>query len=232
MKDQIEERSSQSVRNIIAKRKPEKFFFSLNMTNMTNNMTTIWPAPSWLVAQLVEHCIGIAWGHEFESRSKLNFFQAFFSQPLKFEEEVLFFRVIWLFVYTNVRKLLIVSSSFSNCMWFGRDSFKTRMYSWLAHATHRASLDTNHRCIQDLNTFSDEHFAVCFRLFPNRSNILLTYWQYFRVSHWWDISFTSFAEISPWRLLTRFISLCFSLGRIQQTVSLLAHSLPHHEMVL
>ena len=40
--------------------------------------------PVGLIAQLVEHCIGIASkGHGFESRSSLNFFQAFFSQLLK-----------------------------------------------------------------------------------------------------------------------------------------------------
>ena len=37
--------------------------------------------PVGLIAELVEHCTGR--GHGFESRSSLNFFQAFFSQLLK-----------------------------------------------------------------------------------------------------------------------------------------------------
>ena len=58
----------------------EHFFISL--TKKFNN-SQYEQLPVGLIAQLVEHCIGIARGHGFESRSSLKFFQAFFSQLLK-----------------------------------------------------------------------------------------------------------------------------------------------------
>ena len=56
---------------------------------------TIWPAPSWLDSSVGRALHRHRRGHGFESRSSLNFFQAFFSQLLKLCSNCEYLSFIW-----------------------------------------------------------------------------------------------------------------------------------------
>ena len=97
MKDQIEERSSQLLRNLSSceKKAWKKFRIERDSNpwplrchsfihpSRVYYQLTIWPAPSWLDSSVGGALHRHRRGHGFESRSSLNFFQAFFSQLLK-----------------------------------------------------------------------------------------------------------------------------------------------------
>ena len=74
--------------------------------------------PVALTAQLVEHCTGIADGHGFESRSSLNFFQAFFSQLLKLRSNCEDLSSIWSFIRSsNICFIYLYLSSYIFYLW-------------------------------------------------------------------------------------------------------------------
>ena len=141
IKDQIEERSSQLLRNLSSceKKAWKKFkllgsnlvqawiFFRLSFRNCLSCVVTarifllfdlssaieiyvpyiyihpsrvyyeltIWPAPSWLDSSVGRALHRHRRGHGFESRSSLNFFQAFFSQLLKLRSNCEDLSSIW-----------------------------------------------------------------------------------------------------------------------------------------
>ena len=62
---------------------------------------TIWPAPSWLDSSVGRALHRHRRGHGFESRSSLNFFQAFFSQLLKLRSNCEDLSSIWSFIRSS-----------------------------------------------------------------------------------------------------------------------------------
>ena len=64
---------------------------------------TIWPAPSWLDSSVGRALHRHRRGHGFESRSSLNFFQAFFSQLLKLRSNCEDLFSIWWFYFVWLR---------------------------------------------------------------------------------------------------------------------------------
>ena len=62
---------------------------------------TIWPAPSWLDSSVGRALHRHRRGHGFESRSNLNFFQAFFSQLLKLRSNCEDLSSIWSFIHSS-----------------------------------------------------------------------------------------------------------------------------------
>ena len=62
---------------------------------------TIWPAPSWLNSSVGRALHRHRRGHEFESRSSLNFFQALFSQLLKLRGNCEDLSSIWSFIRSS-----------------------------------------------------------------------------------------------------------------------------------
>ena len=62
---------------------------------------TIWPAPSWLDSSVGRALHWHRRGHGFESRSSLNFFQAFFSQLLKLRSNCEDLSSIWSFIRSS-----------------------------------------------------------------------------------------------------------------------------------
>ena len=137
MKDQIEERSSQLLRNLSSceSRSSLNFFqaFFSQLLKLRSNCEdlssiwsfirssnicfiylhsfihpsrvyydlTIWPAPSWLDSSVGRALHRHRRGHGFESRSSLNFFQAFFSQLLKLRSNCEDLSSIWVLLQTD-----------------------------------------------------------------------------------------------------------------------------------
>ena len=81
-----------------------KHIFELRMKDQIEERSdelTIWPAPSWLDSSVGRVLHRHRRGHGFESRSSLNFFQAFFSQLLKLRSNWEDLSSIWSFIRSS-----------------------------------------------------------------------------------------------------------------------------------